>query len=35
MLAALTALVVVGLALYGLVALFQRRVGWDRPDAGQ
>lgn len=35
MLAALTTLVVVGLALYGLVALFQRRVGWDRPDAGQ
>ncbi len=31
-LAALAVLVGVGLVLYGMVALLQRRVSWDRPD---
>jgi len=31
MLAALAVLVAVGLVLYGLVALLQRRIDWDRP----
>lgn len=34
MLAALAVLVAVGLVLYGLVALLQRRFSWDRPGGG-